>query len=382
VKITAVHARTFRYLSDEVRDSDGHGHPGPRHEASESLLTIETDEGVEGYAFGRVSREALEELVRPALLGSDPDCRERMWQAMRKRQRMNLSVFGDRVLSVVDCALWDLAGRAAGKPVYRLLGAARDKVPAYASTMCGDDLPDGLGSPEAYAAFALKCRERGYPAFKLHTWQPPYAGAPDTRRDIAACAAVREALGPGVPLMLDPWHYYGRDEALTLARALEKLEYTWMEEPMDEHSISSYVWLCANTSLPICGPETAEGKMHVRAEWIAAGACDIVRAGVGDVGGITPLLKIAHLAEAFGMDMEVHGGGAANLQALCAMGIPGRFYERGLLHPAIDYEKPRPWLRRLVDPMDAEGFVHVSELPGLGMDIDFDCIRGSEIERY
>ncbi len=77
MKITAVHVRAFRHLSDEVRDSDGHGHPGPRHEASESLLTIETDEGAEGYAFGRVSREALEELVRPALIGSDPDCRER-----------------------------------------------------------------------------------------------------------------------------------------------------------------------------------------------------------------------------------------------------------------------------------------------------------------
>ena len=70
---------------------------------------------------------------------------------------------------------------------------------------------------------------------------------------------------------------------------------------MDEHSMSSYVWLCEQTSLPICGPETAEGKMHARAEWIKAGACDMLRGGVGDVGGITPLIKIAHLAESFGM---------------------------------------------------------------------------------
>jgi L-alanine-DL-glutamate epimerase-like enolase superfamily enzyme len=382
LKIVDVRVRRFRFLSAQVRDSEGHGHPGPEHEAVESLLTIETDAGAAGHSFGRMPRDVLEELVKPSLVGRDPDYRERLWQGLKERQRLNLATLTDRILAVVDCALWDLAGRAAGKPVYRLLGAMRDKVPAYASTMCGDDAAGGLDTPEAYAAFALKCRERGYPAFKLHTWQPPFAGAPNARRDVAACAAVREALGPDVPLMLDPYHYYSREEALYLARELEKLDYAWMEEPMDEHSLSSYAWLCQNTSLPICGPETAEGKLHARAEWIKAGACDIVRGGVNDVGGITPLVKIAHLAEAFGMCMEVHGGGAANLQVLCAMGVPGRFYERGLLHPAVDYEQPHQWLRGIVDPMDGEGFVHVSALPGLGFDIDWDYIGAHEVERY
>ncbi len=382
MKIADVSVRRFRSLSAELRDSEGHGHPGPPHAIVESVLTIVTDEGVEGHAFGRMPRDVLEDLVRPLLLGSDPDYRERIWQSLRERQRLNLATLTDRVLAVVDCALWDLAGRAADKPIYRLLGAMRDRVPAYASTMCGDDAAGGLDTPEAYAAFAVACRERGYPAFKLHTWQPPCAGAPNARRDAAACAAVREAVGPDMPLMLDPYHYYSREEALYLARELEKLDYAWMEEPMDEHSLSSYVALCQNTSLPICGPETAEGKMYARAEWIKAGACDIVRGGVNDVGGITPLLKIAHLAEAFGMGMEVHGGGAASLQVLCAMGIPGRFYERGLLHPAFDYEKPRPWLRSIVDPMDAQGFVRVSPLPGLGLDIDWDYIGAHQVERY
>jgi len=75
--------------------------------------------------------------------------------------------------------------------------------------------------------------------------------------------------------------------------------------------------------------------------------------------------------------MEVHGGGAANLHVLCAMGIPGEYYERGLLHPFIDYEQPAPWLREIVDPMDDQGVVHVSQRPGLGMDIDFDYIRAN-----
>ena len=146
--------------------------------------------------------------------------------------------------------------------------------------------------------------------------------------------------------MLDPFHYYSRLEALELANGLERLGYLWMEEPMDEHSMSSYVWLCEQTSLPICGPETAEGKMYVRAEWIKAGACDMVRSGVGDVGGITGLIKCVHLAEAFGMHLEVHGGGVGNLHVLGAMVSPGLYYERGLLHPFIDYDAPPAWLNK------------------------------------
>jgi L-alanine-DL-glutamate epimerase-like enolase superfamily enzyme len=316
------------------------------------------------------------------LMGRDPFNREQIWQVLRERQRLNLASLHDGVLAVIDMALWDLAGRALGQPVYKLLGGYRDRVPAYASTMCGDDFEGGLDTPEAYAEFALWCKDRGYPAFKLHTWQPPVPGAPDPKRDIAACTAVREAVGPDMPLMLDPYHYYSREEALYLGLELERLDYYWMEEPMDEHSMSSYVWLCENLSLPICGPETAEGKMFTRAEWIKYGATDILRGGVGDVGGITPLIKIAHLAEAFGMRMEVHGGGPGNLHALCAMGIPGEFYERGLLHPFVNYEQPPPWLNRLVDPMDDQGYVHVSQEPGLGWDINFDFIQANLLETY
>lgn len=382
MQIVDVTLRTFAYRSKTVRDSEGHGHPGPEHDATQSLVTVHTDEGVSGQAFGSIARSTLENLVKPILIGQNPFFRERLWQALKERQRLNLTSLHDKVLALIDLALWDLAGKHTGMPVHQLLGAARDKVPAYASTMCGDDLEGGLDTPEAYAEFAVSCMDRGYPAFKLHTWQPPYPGAPNVKRDIAACAAVREVVGPDVPLMLDPFHYYSREEAFYLARELEKLDYYWMEEPMDEHSMSSYVWLCENTLLPICGPETAEGKMHTRAEWIKHGACDIVRGGVHDVGGITPLMKIAHLAEAFGMRMEVHGGGVGNLHVLCAMAVPGEFYERGLLHPFIDHDQPAPWLNRLVDPMDEHGFVHVSQEPGLGMDINFDYIAANEVAAY
>jgi L-alanine-DL-glutamate epimerase-like enolase superfamily enzyme len=380
MKITDVTVQRFTYISKIVRDTDGHGHaapPGHEHEAIQTLLTISTDEGISGYHFGVPNPATIENVVKPYLVGQDPLYREKLWHGLKERQRLNLATLADRVLTAVDLALWDLGGKIAGLPVHKLLGAARDKVPAYASTQVGDDLPGGLDTPEAYARYASWCKERGYPAFKLHTWQPPLAGAPSVKRDIEACAAVREAVGPDYPLMLDPFHYYSRLEALELANGIHKLGFLWMEEPMDEHSMSSYVWLCEQTALPICGPETAEGKMHVRAEWIKAGACDMVRSGVGDVGGITGLIKCVHLAEAFGMHLEVHGGGVGNLHVLGAMVSPGLYYERGLLHPFIDFDAPPAWLNTPVDPMDDEGFVHISPEPGLGYDVNWDYINSN-----
>jgi L-alanine-DL-glutamate epimerase-like enolase superfamily enzyme len=377
MKIADVSVQTFRYRSNVVRDADGHGHPGEEHDATQQLLTISTADGPEGHYIGAVNRGTIDSLVKPVLVGEDPLYHERIWRELKERQRLNLAALPDRVLTAVDLALWDLSGKIAGLPVHHLLGATREAVPAYASTMVGDDLEGGLATPADYGRFAEACLRRGYPAYKLHTWQPPTPGAPSVRRDLEACAAVREAVGPDVPLLLDPYHYYSRLEALELARGLEALNFLWMEEPMDEHSMSSYVWLCEQTSLAICGPETAEGKMFARAEWIKAGACDLVRGGVGDVGGITGLMKIAHLAESFGMNLEVHGNGVGNLHVLCSMSSPGLYYERGLLHPFIDYDATPAWLNAPVDPMDAQGMVHVSQSPGLGLDLNWDYIRAN-----
>lgn len=380
MKIVDVTVEQFRYKSRVVRDSEGHTHPGPEHDATQSLLTIVTDDGHKGYSFGG-NRDVVEHVVKPALLGEDPLYREHIWQRLKEWQRLHLGSLSDRVVGVVDLALWDLAGRYLNQPVHKLLGAFRDKVPAYASTMCGDDLEGGLNTPQAYAEFALACQKRGYKAFKLHTLMPPLPGTPNPKLDVACCAAVREAVGDDMVLMLDCFHYYNREQALYIGRALEKLNYYWLEEPMDEHSISSYVWLTQQLDIPVVGPETAEGKMYTRAEWILRGASDISRGGVGDVGGLTPLMKTVHLCESFGVRMEVHGGGPGNIHALGAMGIPGEYYERGLLHPFINYEEPAPWLHALVDPMDSEGNVLIPQGPGLGLDINWDYIREHRITR-
>ena len=369
MRITKVRLTTFRYISRSVRDSEGHRHPGPEHEALETLTTVAADGGVEGHAFG--GSAAMVRVARRLLVGEDPLARERIWQSLRRHQRLQGEALADSQIAVIDMALWDLAGQLTNLPICKLLGGYRTTVPAYGSTMCGDDLPGGLDSPESYADFAEALRERGYTAIKLHTWMPPIG--PDAKRDVAACRAVRERLGPDVRLMLDCYHDYSRTEALYIGRALEELGFYWFEEPMNEHSTSSYVWLADQLRLPVVGPETAEGQIYTRAEWVLRGASDISRYSAR-LGGITPLVKAVHLCEAFGIPLEVHGGGAANLQVLGAMGIPGEYYERGLLHPCLCYDDATPWLREVIDPMDAAGQVRISQRPGLGMDIDWEFI--------
>lgn len=401
-------------------DHIGHQHPGAPRDISVTMLRIITDEGLTGYAFSGESYitpkpgfeipevaaskslhvvpaaavknaanatvNVLLNRVRPVLVGQDPFCREKIFNMLYKMQRSNNNAgLSDSVLALIDKAFWDLFGRHAGMPVYKLLGGHRDKVKAYASTMVGDSYTGGLSTPEEYAKFSKECVDAGYKAVKLHTWADDNwiddnpIGKPDVKKDVECCAAVREAVGKDVDLMLDCFHYYDRYEALYLGKEIEKLNYLWYEEPMEEYNMSSYKWLCQSLEIPIIGPEVAKGKYNTRAEWIVQGACDIVRAGSGDVGGITPLMKIVHLCESFGMPLEIHGTGSANLHVLGAMTIPGKYYERGLLHPFLNYENTPPWFNAPIDPIDSEGYVHLPQLPGLGYDINWDYIKDNLI---
>lgn len=379
MKIVDVETIVFKYRSTVGSDIAGHAHPAPEHDAFQTLTKIVTDEGVEGYCFGG-SKETNDRIVRPALVGKNPMDREKIWQMFYRRLQGSRGGLNDRQLAVVDMALWDLAGRYLNQPICRLLGGYREKVRAYGSTMCGDEMDGGLNSPEAYGRFAETLMKQGYTAIKLHTWMPPIEWAPDPKMDVAACKAVREAVGDDVPLMLDCYHCYSREQALYIGRELEKLDFYWFEEPMDEHNISSYVWLADQLDIPILAPETVEGKLWSRADWLTRAAADIIRGGVWDIGGITPLMKTVHLCEAFGMRLELHGLDAGNLQVLGGMGIPGEFVERGLLHPLDDYGKRRPWLKEEIDPMDNEGYVHISQKPGLGMVIDWDYIEENRLK--
>jgi L-alanine-DL-glutamate epimerase-like enolase superfamily enzyme len=382
--IADVSVQVFRTTTKLHNDSDGHAHPGDERVVTRALLTVTADDGQVGRCLAdeaHVGEHQLREHVRPVLLGQDPFDRARLWQELARRQRGSAAKLGDRTLAAVEQALWDLIGRQLGQPVGKLLGGVRDKVPAYGSTMCGDTVPGGLSSPEDYAAFAEKLVADGYHAVKLHTWMPPVPFAPSVAMDIRACAAVREAVGPDVPLMLDANHWYSRSDALELGRALDRLDFRWYEEPMEEYSTQSYRWLAEQLDTPVIGPESVAGRLQARAEWIAAGACDILRVGVDTAGGIDPAVKTVHLAEAFGMDCEMHGGGAGTLAVLGGVSN-SRWYERGLLHPFYDYDEVPPHLLRAVDPLDAEGYVHLSAEPGLGHGLDMDYVNAETVRSW
>ncbi len=221
--IESVAVRVFTTTAHTEVDEAGHRHPAPEHEVTAALLEITDRDGHRGSCQvqpDHVREPVLAAHIRPALIGRDPWQREMIWQSLARRQRGAHGGLTDRALGYVDQALWDLLGHRVRLPVWKLLGGARDRVPAYASTMCGDEVPGGLSCPEDYATFAERLVKRGYRGIKLHTWMPPVPFAPDLRLDIRTCAAVREAVGPDIALMLDANHWYRRTEALELGRAL------------------------------------------------------------------------------------------------------------------------------------------------------------------
>jgi len=408
VKIKDLIVDEFRIKDYVLRDAEGHRHPGPEKDARAFMVRIIADNGLEGIYFsssnflkpnekynipkgvedfsggsGFSVPNVLRSIIKPMIVGEDVNAREKIFQMISERQRLSKAIT-DGVLAYVDCALWDLAGKIAGMPVYKMLGGHRTKIRAYASTMVGDDYEGGLDTNEAYAKYAVDLQKQGFTAYKLHTWADvpwhanSYRGKADWKRDAAVCHAVRDAVGPDMDLMLDPYHFYDRYDALYLGRELEKAKFAWLEEPMDEYNVTNYKWLCDNLDIPVCGPEVALGKLHTRAQWIMQGACDICRTGAFDVGGLTPSLKIAHVCEAFGLPLEVHSPGPANIHLLASTVVQGEFYEYGLIHPFFDWATP-PYLNSAVDEYDGEGNILVPQGPGMGWDINHDYIRDNLI---
>jgi L-alanine-DL-glutamate epimerase-like enolase superfamily enzyme len=381
VKITDIKVTTFRTHAD--RWEIGVGEPRPRAELRQTVATMETDQGVSGYYFGGGSHGDQEGLnsvdqalllgrLRSLLLGQDPLDREMIWKWLW------VANIPENVASVVDLMLWDLAGRAAQLPVYKLLGGARDRVKAYASTY------PNIGSPSDYAEHALACRRAGYRAYKIH---PHYFWDPATRRptpgrpsniaaDIATCHAVREAVGPEMVLMYDPWGtYHSLEEAIKVGRELERLGFYWYEHPMPEYRVESYVRLARELSIPILSPEIAAGGVFTRAEWILRGASDMSRIDVVR-GGITGARKTAIVCEAYGLRCEIHMSGWGNLQVLGATSEDtSEYYEKGLLAPGVDYDAPHPYLRQICDHLEPDGTVMLPAMPGLGYDIEWDYIN-------
>jgi len=363
LKITNVSLTLFAW--DDIPPTQYGQHSRFAGASALALLRLATDDGVEGHAFlGSASNPATTDgqglitHLKPVLMGRNPLHREALVADLWKKQR----VAGVRAIGAVDVALWDLIGKAMGQPIHRLLGTYRESVPAYASSAV-------LQAPSAYAEQATEYKEYGWAAYKIH---PPT----QWQEDIKVCRAVRKAVGD-YTIMLDSTWSYDYPAAVRVGRVAEELGFFWYEDPLADQDIYNYVKLKQQLSIPILATEYPITGLDGYQPWIMLQATDFLRGDVAVKGGITTLVKTAHLAEAFRMNYEVHHGGnslnnLANLHVIAS--LRNTTYFEVLLPDAA-----QKYGMELDIMVGRDGMVQVPNGPGLGASIDFRLIERKKI---
>ena len=326
-----------------------------------TVITITTEDGVKGNSFGFGAQDAKAAAatmsqVKPFFIGlSAHDSAKNMKDFELFDRRWNhVPIYS---YAPFDNACWDIVGKMAHLPVYKILGAAREKVPLYVSSMF-------LPGPEDYAKQALEVKAKGYKGYKLH---PP--GGLDL--DIACYRAVRKAVGDDFTLMADPVIMYSYEEALKAGRELEKLGYKWFEEPLLDVDLNGLKKLREKLDIPICGTEVIAGNNYSVATCIKEGIVDIVRTDVSWRAGITAVMKTAHLAESFGVKCELHTTiyhGLEQVQLHPSLAISNcEFFET--LYPFDDFQFGTKSQLNIID-----GYVMAPQGEGLCIDYDWDFI--------
>lgn len=333
-------------------------------------MKFKTDTGIEVDTFGFAGRSSLAmgtvsaEIVRPFFIGRSPDYREKNWHEYRRLNRAWNFTPGYS-LAPYDIASWLAQSVAADMPLYKFLGAYRDSVPIYGSSLT-------LETAEEYAQEALSIKNRGWAAYKLH---PPA----DYDVTVEAHRLCRDYVGSDFRLMSDPVNNFNFQQNIAFGRLLEKLDYYWLEEPVFDEHISSLRELKNRLRIPIVGGETAENHPEGVAEMIATRAIDIVRADASWSGGITGLMKTAHLAEAHGMNCEIHTAIYHPLELVnlhCAAAIKNNEFFEVLVPEDL-------FAIGLKTPIDVhDGHAHLPQGPGLGIPLDWDFIDNSTIKVF
>ncbi len=292
-------------------------------------------------------------------VGEDPQMTERLWHLMWETDR--IEEFAVHTTGAIDLLCWDVKSLAANMPIHQMIGGNATRIPAYASTVTWDTLKD-------YERHIKLCMDVGFRAFKLHAWG-------DVKADRELARHLRQWTGPDADLMYDGSAGFDYVDALALGKALEGEGFLWYEEPMREHNIGHYARLREKLDIPILAAETSDGAHWNAATWIEAGALDMVRISAAFKGGITGSMKIAHLAESFGMRAQVHGMGRENAQ-LCAAFVNNDYYEQLVIN-----EEQIRGLRDLGELSIIDGDLNVCTKPGLGYAFDWDVIDRTALTR-
>ena len=328
------------------------------------VLRVISEEGLEGHSFvgnpqtdNTHSITPLAEVVKPFLVGRNAADRELIWHELQHwAHGWGVS---DATVMAVDVALWDLTAKAADLPIYKMLGVYKHKAPAYASALY-------IGDLEANVEDAVAARERGYHGYKIHH------AVPDVNRAAEVCERIREGVGDEMALAFDSGCEYGFREALYLGRALDELDFAWYEDPVDPTDMVSLAELSRRLETPIAMSDRPEFRLSQAPIAIEQKAARIL-IGEPSKDGITGIKKLATLCEAHHLMVSLHNGGNSllNVANLHAMLSGGNFNMFPLLIPPEDYSFG------LVEDleMDAEGYVHGPEAPGLGVDIDWAALE-------
>ncbi|MFI1092592.1 mandelate racemase/muconate lactonizing enzyme family protein [Streptomyces sp. NPDC020917] len=323
------------------------------------FVDLTTDDGctATGYSYtigtgGSSVLALLREHLLPHLIGADATLVERLWTDLFASTRATtVGAITSLALAAVDTALWDLRCKRAGEPLWQLAGGFRRSVPLY-------DTEGGWLhlSTEELVSGALASRAAGWPGVKLKV------GKERVDQDVERLAAVRDAVGPGLDIMVDANQSMTHAEARRRAAAFEPLGLAWFEEPLPADDVSGHVALARSTTIPVAVGESLYSAAQFR-DYLARGAASVVQVDVARVGGITPWLKVAHLAETFNVHVCPHF--LMELHVSLVAAIPnGRYVEhipqlRAVTHGQLRIE---------------DGHAVAPDAPGLGIDWNRDAI--------
>jgi len=353
-------------LKREVKPMGAHGVPAAgTAQCYMGVLRVFDAEGREGNAFIGAPHSESDRTIAPAggpvkefLIGKRVGEREAIWHDLRALATKH--ELPDAAVMAADVALWDLAAKAAGVPLYELFGAYRHKIPAYGSAPFHE-------TAQQNAEAMLKGKAEGLQGWKLHHV------VPDRREIVEVCRTVREAAGPRFPLMYDALRDFDLKDALYVGRALDELRYDWFEDPMSVHDLVALAELGRRIATPIAVADELEFKLNDAPRVIAAGAARILRGEPGK-DGLTGMRKMAALCEAHRLMFEPHVGfnpllDIAVLHVVLSI--------RNCAYFPLDVVSPRDRYVGLVEnpKIDREGFIHGPRAPGLGVEIDWKFVE-------
>lgn len=341
------------------------------------LVRVNTDEGFSGVgsvgAGNGAAAYVIEHHLQAIVVGENPFDVEVLWEKMF-RSTFNYGRKGLvlEAISAVDIALWDIIGKATGQPVYNLLGGkTRDRIRVYASRLYAHDDLDLLASQAQ--AFV----DQGFTAIKQRFGYGPRDGLQGMRRNLELVKTVRNAIGPDIELAADAYMGWDVPYAIRMIRMLESsgMNLMWVEEPVIAEDIDGYAEIRRSVNTPISGGEHEFTRYGYR-ELIRKQAVDILQPDVNRVGGITEARKIWAMASAYDLSVVPHAGQMHNYHMVMShLNSPLAEYFPDVEEGGVQDDDTLFWKLFVGEPKAENGFLRLSEKPGLGLELNDENLR-------